>query len=94
LVSVIVLYEHQPPAERYAEHLDLCRLVPGAELAHGPVIGAATGDPQHAYFAELRFAGKEAFGAAIEGPAFTSVAADAAAMGIPHTVHFADLERL
>jgi hypothetical protein len=45
LVRAIVLYDEEPEAERYAQHAELCRKVPGAAFRDGRVVGAPMGEP-------------------------------------------------
>lgn len=91
MVKAFVLYEAAPDAERYAQHVELCRQVEGAAFRHGPVFGSPTGEPKFAYYAEFDFPDVDAFKAASRSPEFGATAADAAAMGIPFHVHFAEV---
>ena len=90
-VSVIVTYERSPDAERFAQHAELCRRVAGAAFRHGPVFGSPTGEPRFRYVAEFEFPDRAAFDAAARTDEFLATGRDAAAMGIPFTVHFAEL---
>jgi hypothetical protein len=45
MVRAIVLYEQEPDAERYVEHVELCREVPGGTFRHGRGFGAPQGAP-------------------------------------------------
>jgi len=87
----MVLYEEAPDADRYAQHLELCRNVPGATFRHGRVFGAPTGEPKYAYYAEFEFPDMEAFKTATRSDEFTATAKDAMEMGKPFSVMFADL---
>jgi len=91
VVRVFVLYEQRPDAERYEQHAELCRLVPGATFRHGAVFGAPRGEPKFPYYAEWEFADREAFKAAGEAPEFMATGKDAMEMGIPFHVHFGEL---
>jgi hypothetical protein len=91
MVVVMVTYEELPDPDRYAEHADLCRKVPGGEFTHGPVFGSPLGDPAFAYVGEWRFPDMEAFKAATRTPEFAATGHDAAAMGVAFRVHFCDL---
>lgn len=91
MVKVFVLYEGAPDPERYAQHLELCAAVEGATFRHGPVLGSPTGDPKFAYYAEFDFPDLESFKAASRSAEFGATGADAAAMGIPFSVHFAEV---
>ena len=57
MVRAFVLYEDEPDAERYEQHAELCRKVPGATFRHGRVFGAPMGEPKFEYYAEWEFAG-------------------------------------
>ena len=91
MVIVIVTYEELPDADRYAEHAELCRRVPGGDFVHGPVFGSPLGEPAFAYVAEWRFPDMDAFTAATRTPEFAATGQDAAAMAIAFRVHFCDL---
>jgi hypothetical protein len=91
MIRAIVLYDEAPDADRYAQHVELCRTVPGATFRHGPVFGAPMGEPKHAYYAEFEFPDKDAFKAATRSDEFTATAKDAMEMGKPFSVMFADL---
>jgi len=91
VIRVFVVYEAEPDPDRYAEHAELCRAVPGATFRHGPVFGAPVGEPRFRYYAEWEFADKSAFGEAARTPEFAATGKDAMAMGLPFQVHFAEL---
>ncbi|HEY7257880.1 MAG TPA: EthD domain-containing protein [Gaiellales bacterium] len=91
MVVVMVTYEELPDPDRYAEHAELCRKVPGGEFRHGPVFGSPLGDPAFAYVAEWRFPDMDAFKAATRTPEFAATGQDAALMGIAFRVQFCDL---
>jgi hypothetical protein len=63
MVRAIVLYDEEPDAERYAQHVELCRQVPGATFRHGRVFGAPMGDPAYRYYAEFEWPDMDAFAA-------------------------------
>ncbi len=92
MVKVFVLYEREPEPERYARHAELCRRVAGATFRHGRVFGAPTGAPQFPYYAEWEFADMDAFKTAARSPEFAETGKDAAEMGVPFHVHFAQVE--
>jgi hypothetical protein len=94
MVKVVVLYDEAPDPERYAQHLELCREVPGATFRHGPVFGAPMGEPQHAYYAEFEWPDMESFKSAASSPEFAATGKDAMAMGVKFGVEFAQLEEL
>jgi hypothetical protein len=94
MVRVVVLYDEAPDPQRYAEHLEICKQVPGATFRHGPVFGAPMGEPQHQYYAEFEWPDTEAFKAAVSSPEFAASGKDAMAMGVKFNVEFARLEVL
>lgn len=91
MIRAVVLYGEAPEADRYAEHVELCRQVPGATFRHGAVFGAPAGAPEHAYYAEFEWPDIEAFKAAARSDEFMATAKDAVAMGKPFTVEFVEL---
>lgn len=93
MVRVFMLYEVAPPADRYAEHAELCRRVEGSTFRHGPIFGTPTGaEPEYGYYAEFEFPDRDAFKAAASLPEFGATGRDAMAMGIPFKVFFANVE--
>jgi hypothetical protein len=91
MIRVVVLYSEQPEPERYEQHAELCRQVPGGTFRHGKVFGGPTGAPPYAYYAEWEFADREAFGAAAQSPEFMATGKDAMEMGGRFEVLFADV---
>jgi hypothetical protein len=91
VIRVFVLYEQQPDRQVYEEHAELCRRVPGGTFRHGRVFGSPTSQ-RYAYYAEWEFPDMDAFKAASRTEEFAATGKDAAAMGIPFHVHFADVE--
>jgi hypothetical protein len=93
MVRVMVLYEIAPDPKRYEEHAVLCRRVPGVTFRHGSIFGTPTREePDFGYYAEFEFADRDAFKAAARSPEFNATGPDAAAMGIPFKVVFAEVE--
>ena len=91
MVRVLVLYSEAPPADRYAEHVELSRReVPQATIRHGRIFGSPTGEPEYAYYFEYEFSDREAFKAANEG--LMKAAEDAQKIGVPFKVFFAEVE--
>ena len=89
---VIVLYEQEPDADSYAEHVEVCRRVPNSVFRHGKVFGSPMGEPAHAYYAEWEFADADAFKSAASGDEFMASGKDARERGLPaHAVEFAEL---
>jgi hypothetical protein len=91
MVRVFVLYEQEPDPERYEEHAELCRKVPGGTFRYGRVFGAPMGEPRYPFYAEWEFADGEAFKSAARTEEFMATGKDAMEMGIPVHVHFADI---
>ncbi|HET7567217.1 MAG TPA: hypothetical protein VFJ91_04445 [Gaiellaceae bacterium] len=89
---VIVLYEQEPDAEQYAEHVKLCADAPNGVFRHGRVTGAPMGEPSHAYYAEWEFADKQAFDDFVGSEQFTAAGKDAYKRGFPRpNVQFLEL---
>jgi hypothetical protein len=88
---VIVLYDQEPDADSYAEHVELCKQVPGSVFRHGKVTGAPMGEPKHAYYAEWEFADEDAFKTATRSDEFMATGKDAYKRGFPQpTVEFVE----
>jgi len=71
----------------------IIRTIP-ATFRHGKVFGAAVGEPRFAYYAEFEFPDKDTFRQVAGSPEFAAAGQDAAGMGIPFTVHFAEVAEL
>jgi EthD domain len=92
VIRAFVVYETEVDPSRYEEHAALCRRVPGATFRHGPVFGAPFGEPRYRYYAEWEFADMDAFRVASRSPEFAATGKDAAEMGNPFSVFFAEVE--
>ena len=92
MVRAIVFYDEEPDAERYAEHAELSRRVPGATFRHGRVFGAPMGEPAYRYYAEFEWPDREAFKAGANSEEFMASGKDAMGMGVRFTVMFADVD--
>jgi hypothetical protein len=90
MIRVFVLYEAAPDPERYEQHAALCRKVPNSVFRHGVVKRTLRGN-ELGYYAEFEFADSDAFKAAAATDEFKATGADAAEMGIPYSVHVADV---
>ncbi|MGH2996428.1 MAG: hypothetical protein ACRDM9_08935 [Gaiellaceae bacterium] len=90
-MRVFVLYEREPDAERFEQHAESCRKVPGGTFRSGRVFGAPVGEPRFKHYAEWEFADMDAFKAAARTEEFMATGKDALAMGIPFHVHFAEV---
>ncbi|HET8652965.1 MAG TPA: hypothetical protein VFM13_10375 [Gaiellaceae bacterium] len=91
MVRVFVLYEETPDPDRYEQHAELCRKVPGGTFRHGRVFGAPMGEPKFPYYAEWEFSDMDAFRAASRTDEFLATGKDAMEMGGRFHVHFADV---
>ena len=93
MFRVVVLYEDEPDAEAYAQHVEVCQRVPASTFRHGKVFGAPMGEPQHRYYAEWEFADRDAFAAATRSEEFMATGRDARDRGLPRpTVEFAEVD--
>jgi len=93
MYRVVVLYDEEPQADSYAEHVELCKQVPGGVFRHGKVTGAPMGEAKHAFYAEWEFADEAAFKAAVRSDEFMATGKDAYKRGFPQpTVQFAEVE--
>jgi hypothetical protein len=92
MYRVIVLYEQEPDADSYAEHVELCERVPNAVFRHGKITGAPMGEARHAYYAEWEFADEDAFRSGTRSEEFMASGKDAYKRGFPQpTIEFAAL---
>ena len=91
MVRVFVLYEQEPDSDRYEQHAELCRKVPGGTFRHGPVFGAPMGEPKFKYYAEWEFADRASFDAAARTDEFMATGKDAMDMGGRFHVQFAEV---
>ena len=91
MIRVFVVYEAEPESERFEQHAELCRRVPGGVFRHGKVFGAPVGEPRFRYYAEWEFPDMDAFRSAARTEEFQATGRDAMAIGIPFQVHFADV---
>jgi hypothetical protein len=91
LIRVFVVYEAEPDAERYEQHVELCRQVPGATFRHGQVLRTLFGPELH-HYAEFEFPDMDSFKAVADSPEFRATGTDAAEMGYPHSVYLASVD--
>jgi uncharacterized protein (TIGR02118 family) len=91
VIRVFVLYSEPPEPERYEQHAELCRQVPGARFRHGAVFGAPMGEPAYAYYGEWEFPDRETFETAARSDEFRATGKDAMEMGGRFQVLFADV---
>jgi hypothetical protein len=90
MIKAFVLYEQEPDTARYEQHAELCSRVEGGTFSHGKIFGAPTGQ-RYAYYAEWEFPDMDTFRAAAKTDEFAATGRDAAEMGIPFHVHFAEV---
>jgi hypothetical protein len=91
VIRAFVLYDGEPDPQLYAEHVDLCRRVPGVTFRHGRVFGAPRGEPRHRYYAEFEWPDMDAFRAAARSPEFAETGRHGATLGVPFSVEFVDV---
>ena len=91
MIRALVLYDEEPDPQRYAEHVELCRQVPGATFRHGRVFAAPMGEPKHRYYAEWDWPDMDSFKTAARSDEFMATGKDAAELGVRFTVEFADV---
>ena len=91
MVRVFILYSEAPDPARYEKYVELCRReVPDATIRHGKVFGSGTGDSDVAHYFEFEFVDREAF--KLAGPGLQRTGEDAAELGVPFRVYFANVE--
>jgi hypothetical protein len=92
MIRAVVLYDEAPDPERYSRHVDeFASRVSCSAFRHGRIFGSPFGEPRFRYYAEFEWPDLEAFESAANSPEFAASGRDAAAMGIPFTVHFAEI---
>jgi hypothetical protein len=92
MVRAIVLFEEAPDPERYQQHIDdFGSKVPCSAIRHGRIFGSPFGEPRFRHYAEFEWPDMESFKAGANSPEFAASGQDAMAMGIPFTVHFAEI---
>jgi hypothetical protein len=91
MVRVVAVYEGEPDAARYEQHAELCRKVPGSTFRHGKVVRTIHGN-ELKYYAEFEFPDMDSFKAVAGSDEFRATGADAAEMGVPHSVHLVVVE--
>ncbi len=93
MVRAIIQYESEPDAARYKQHIDgFGSKVSCSAFRHGKVFGSPFGEPKFRYYAEFEWDEMDAFKEAANSEEFAASGRDAMAMGIPLTVHFAEIE--
>ena len=93
MIRAIVLYEGDVDPERYQQHIDEFTSPIPATFRHGKVFAAPPGMEQRfRYYAEFEFPDMESFQQVVSAPEFAAAGKDAAEMGVPFSVHFANIE--
>jgi len=89
---VIILYDQEPDADSYAEHVELCKQVPSSVFRHGKVTGSPMGEAKYAYYAEFEFADKDAFKNGTRSDEFMAAGKDVVKRGFPQPeIEFVEL---
>jgi len=92
MYRVIVLYENEPDAAQYAEHVGVAERVPGASFRHGRIFGSPMGEPKYGYYAEFEFPDRDAFDAGVRSEEFAASGRDVQERGLEFpTLLFAEL---
>ena len=90
MVRAFVLYEGDVDPDRYQRHIaELVGPIP-AMFRHGKVFGTAFGQQRFQHYAEFEFPDTDSFKQIAGSAEFGTAGKDAADMGIPFTVHFAE----
>jgi len=93
VIRATIQYETEPDSERYAQHIaEFVQPIECSAFRHGKVFGSPVGEPKYRYYAEFEWDDMDAFKEAAKSEAFAASGSDAAAMGIPFSVHFASVE--
>jgi hypothetical protein len=92
VIRALVLFEGDPDPARYQQHVDeFGSKVSCKALRHGRIFGSPFGEPRFRHYAEFEWDDMESFKAAANSPEFAASGQDAMAMGVPFTVHFAEI---
>jgi hypothetical protein len=93
MIRAFVLYERDVDPERYRQHLEeFTRPIP-ATFRQGKIFAAPPGmEQRYRHYAEFEFPDMASFQAVAGSPEFAAAGKDAAGMGIPFSVHFAEIE--
>ena len=92
MVRAIVLFEEAPDPERYRQHVDdFAAKVECSAFRHGRIFGSPFGEPTFRHYAEFEWPDMESFKVGANSAEFAASGQDAMAMGIPFTVHFAEI---
>jgi len=92
MVRAVILFEGEPEADRYRQHIDtFATKVSCKAIRHGRIFGSPFGEPKFRHYAEFEWEDMESFKSGANSPEFAAAGEDAMTMGIPFTVHFAEL---
>jgi hypothetical protein len=93
MYRMIVLYEAEPDAGQYAEHVEVAKRVPNCVFRHGKIFGSPMGEPRYGYYAEFEFADKAAFDAGVRSDEFAASGKDIQDRGLEFpTLMFAEVD--
>jgi hypothetical protein len=93
MVRAIVLFEAEPDSDHYQRHVDeFAAKVECNAFRHGKIFGSPFGEPKFRRYAEFEWDDMESFKKAANSEEFAASGADAMSMGVPFTVHFAEIE--
>ena len=92
MIRVMVVYREEPDGDRYQQHVELCRRVAGSNFRHGRVLRTLHGEPELHYYAEFEFPDLESFQAVADSAELRATGADAAEMGVPHSVYLVSVD--
>jgi hypothetical protein len=93
MIRAIVLYEGDVDPERYQRHLEEFTYPIPATFRHGKIFAAPPGmEQRYRYYAEFEWPDMATFQQVAGSPEFAAAGKDAADMGIPFSVHFAEIE--
>jgi hypothetical protein len=92
MVRAFVLFESEVDPDNYRRHVDdFAMKVDCKAFRHGKIFGSPFGEPRFRQYAEFEWDDMESFRAAANSPEFAASGADAMQMGVPFTVHFAEI---
>ena len=83
MIRVFVVYEEEPDAARYEQHVELAGSVPGVTFRHGKMLRALRRASRSPYYAEFEFPDSDAFKAVADAPSSVATGKDAAKIGYP-----------
>ena len=93
MIRAFVLYEGPVDPDRYQQHIDEFVTKIPATFRHGKVFAAPPGmEQRYRYYAEFEFPDMATFQDVARSPEFAESGKDAAGMGIPFSVHFAEID--